>query len=87
MARELPYILAVDILGNYCLDFWLSSAVLWLEVIIIFIVNNKVSQNEAALSMALGMFVIVVSSLVLISIAALFGSVFIKGIRLELLRI
>ena len=85
LTREIPYILTIDLLCNYCLDFWATLVVLQLEVAAIFIINNLTNNEDIARSTSFGTLVAVTMLLVFLAVAILVGSFFVKGYKLNLL--
>ena len=86
LTRELPFILAFDMLGNYTLDFFPGLAVLVFELSMIFSINNIVHRQERDTSILLGLFVTAMTTLVFVCIAVLYGTVIMKYMECEILR-
>lgn len=82
LVRDMPYILAIDIFCNYCLDFWASLAVLWVEIALIFTLNNMVNLEEPNESLKLCLLLFLVMTMIFVLLAVFVGSIFIKGYEL-----
>lgn len=86
MIRDLPYVLAIDILGNYCQDFWAGLSVLWLEIALIFTMQNLANYENTIDSLQYGLLIVVIMSIIYVLLAVLMGTTFIKSYELDLLR-
>ena len=75
---ELPYILTIDILCNYCFDFWIGLAVLWVQIALIFTLNDLRNIENVSESLQSSVLVTLMMTLIYMLIAMSFGSLAIR---------
>ena len=87
LAKDLPYVLTIDLIGNYCLDFSASLTALLIEIVMIFSLNVLAMKEEInIMSRFLFFFIFVMMIVIFVIVVAFFGFIVIKSIRLEQIR-